>query len=250
MLGEPPGMRAVALALVLAYGLLTGCIQAGIDAIEESREERRAREQESSEEPEPFGPPTPPRSATPTPTPTPPVSPVAPPSPIAPPSPVAPSAVTPPPRAENWPVEGSTARFVVDTWVDGRAAVRTWANWTYEDGDWTGTCEGLARDVTYEAESPPHWPLFNTRDVPDEGEAVRVWYLWECSIARGEATYHGVTGDRHHASTSNPFDTEWDAATGLVVGWDVHDGEAGSFGRLSATDAPLSGGLGYAPPHG
>lgn len=170
--------------------------------------------------PTPASPPAPtPASPTPPATPTPATTPAAPPA-------------TPAPRP--WPTEGSYVRLVVDG-PEGRA----YLNWTYLDDDWVGTCEraGLPT-TTYHEDSPPHWPLFNTRDVPPIGEDVEVWWVEDCMILHGQAMYLGESEGTHYAERSG-FLTRWDVATGLVRFWQQTDDDGTRVGQLYATDAPL-----------
>lgn len=262
-------MRPVTFSLVATLALLAGCVDAGIGMIEESRRESGVGgEQESTEEDAPAATPTPgptarppldptPRETTPrppTPSPTPSVTPVVLPSPTPTPSPATPAATAPTPTPtlaptpapspaptpatpapRDWPVEASYVRLVVDA-PDGRA----YLNWTYVDDDWVGTCERAGQPVkTYHEDSPPHWPLFNTRNVPDIGEAVVVWWVEHCVILRAEAMYLGSSEGTHYAEESG-FLTRWDVATGLVRFWQHADDDGTRVGQLYATDAPLA----------
>lgn len=230
-----------ALPFVLALAVLAGCVDVGIDAIEESRERRQEREQESVEwleEREPVGPPTPPRAPVPAPSPaapTPRATPAPPPTPLPTPTPAtptpAPPAPTPTPTAAptpapaSWPVRGSEVRL--EMW-DADAS-RAWANWTYGGSDWRGRCassEGESREFT--ARSPPHWPLFNTREGLVVGGSLRAWYVEDCRIRSLEATYDGLVDGRHRAHADG-FTTSWDPQTGLVLEWE----RGASMGRLA-----------------
>lgn len=226
-----------ALPVVLALALLAGCVDAGIDAIEDARERRHDRDAEEStevDEREALGPPTPTSTArppTPTPTaapPTPPV-PIATPTPLTPPPTPTPTAVTPTPTPTPvtptptpWPTDGSYVRY--EMWEpDGS---RAFANWTYRGTDWSGRCEssdGSSRDLT--ARDPPHWPPFDTRSALAVGATVRAWYLEDCRIVSLNATYDGMRDGRHYAHAAG-FTTSWDASTGLVLEW-VHGTASG-----------------------
>lgn len=228
-----------ALPVVLALALLAGCVDAGIDAIEDARERRHERDAEEStevDEREALGPPTPTSTArppTPTPTaapPTPPV-PIATPTPLTPPPTPTPTAVTPTPTPTTvrptptpapWPTEGSYVRY--EMWEPDGA--RAFANWTYRGTDWAGRCEssdGSSRDLT--ARDPPHWPPFDTRSALAVGATVRAWYLEDCRIVSLNATYDGMRDGRHYAHAAG-FTTSWDASTGLVLEW-VHGTASG-----------------------
>lgn len=114
-----------------------------------------------------------------------------------------------------------------ETWEDDGA--RTWANWSYQSGDWSGTCvstNGTSRE--FSARSPPHWPPTNARDGLVVGKTVRVWYVEDCRIQSLNATYDGVRDGRHEARASG-FRTSWDAQTGLVLEWE----RGPAFGRLA-----------------
>lgn len=141
-----------------------------------------------------------------------------------------------------------------------------WANasWTYANGDWTGTCEGkrVARDGggtwdnatlfrTFTAADPPHWPLFDTLALPDVGENVTVWNLYECGIGsmplpyRGPATetWNGRTIPSYAAGFNDGYarrvETEWSQTSGLVLWWDQATRFTSADLRLTATDAPM-----------
>ena len=241
-------MRLAYVGLVATLALLAGCVDAGIEAIEDARERRHEREPEESTEPderEPAGPPTPtrpptaarPPTAPPPPTPSPPpVLPAPPPVTPAPPTPPAPASPPPPPSPQPpapraWPAHGSHVHL--EMWAsDG---TRSWANWTYEGTDWRGRCEGADGPRDFRARDPPHWPPFNTRDVPAVGGAVQAWHVDGCRILSTNATYAGMSDGRFFA-TASAFTTSWDARTGLVLSWE----RGTTFGRLASTDAPLS----------
>lgn len=199
--------------------LLAGCVDAGVDLIERSREDAREGrgEMEATEPPPatPVGPPTPTPATPATPAP-------------------APRPVTPTPAARAWPVEGSFARYEVQ---DGD--MRAWANWTYANGDWRGVCalvgHGAREETRYRAGAPPHWPPLDPRAPPPVGDDVQTWWLDGCGIESGPHEYEG-RDDGRHVATGRGFHTAWDVTTGLVVGW--RDGDA--VGRLVATDAPLA----------
>ncbi|HUR68908.1 MAG TPA: hypothetical protein VM370_06645 [Candidatus Thermoplasmatota archaeon] len=246
-------MRAAALLLVATLAL-SGCIDAGVQLIEDAR--RDAGVDESTEAPTatPQGPPTPrsptpgpspgptiPSPTIPSPSPSPSPSPGPSPSPSPSPIPVTPSpspspsptsptpspSPPPTPSARPWPVKGSFVRVHVAGPESEAAAL-----WTYSGKDWSGRCERDGEDpVPYTSKDPPHWPLFDTRSPPPEGESVKVWYLEGCSIVNRTATYSGG-----FAAQASSFETTWDSATGLVLSWDAD----GDRGRLVATDAPLA----------
>ena len=239
----------LAFATVATLALLAGCVDAGIEAIEDARERRHTagepQESTGTHEREPFGPPTPtptraPAPATPSPIPPmpPPQSPSPSPNPSPSPSPSpsptpspSPSPTPPSPAPASWPAQGSYVRL--ELWEgDGS---RAWANWTYEGTDWRGRCESTGEKRDFRARDPPHWPPFNTRDVPAVGGAVEAWYVDPCEILSLDATYAGARDGRHFATASG-FATSWDARTGLVLSWE----QGTAFGRLASTDAPLS----------
>lgn len=124
-------------------------------------------------------------------------------------------------------------RVVVDG-PDGRA----YLNWTYTDDDWVGTCERAGETtVRYTETSPPHWPLFNTRDVPAVGEDVRVWWAEDCVLLHQDVPYAGMNAGAHEARAPG-FATRWDPATGLVLAWTHVDDDGTRIGQMYATDAP------------
>lgn len=275
-------MRALPFVLVVALlPFASGCIGILGEELEESRQ--RAEEQDPQESTdvevdvdveEPA-----PEDAAPVVTPNPAPSPAAP-SPTPPPPATPPPPVTPPPaRPAPWPVEGSRVSYAATAsrlGNDGGYERIVYANasWTYRDGDWTGTCtadvhERVAqagwthRTATraYTAESPPHWPLFNTRSPPAAGGAVQAWYLEGCAIEHADGMVYAGTDTEavirdgqpvlvatHVAvapetAGSQSFRTEWSSERGLVLAWDWTrwSGAMSSRfeGRLVQTDAPL-----------
>ena len=207
--------------------------------------------------------PTPPPAATPTPTPSP---------PVATPTPTPPPPT--PPTPEAWPREGSHVKYEVQkrqSFSGTEQGHRMYANltWTFSGGDWRGECVGQTYStdaegvetvreerVTYSAASPPHWPLFNTRNPPAVGEEVTTWTARGCTLDQdtwpfrgaGTATVDGRTVETYRAS-ANPdeppyaFDTEWSKKTGLVLEWHLQrymtQAPFSHEGRLVSTDAPL-----------
>lgn len=190
----------------------------------------------------------------------------------APPSRPSPRAPTPEPTpgptpepGPEWPREGS---FVTVRGRSSESAPSTFVNstewtatWRYADGDWVGECEGtwemawaddsgnedssgtFSRELA--ADDPPHWPLLNTRDPPDEGESVQVWIMWGCDIESALMVYSGLDDGRHRADDTkeaeenySDFTTSWDPDTGLVLEWDWARRNSGTSGELTATDAP------------
>jgi hypothetical protein len=212
-----------------------------------------------------------PASAAPTPESTPP--PVAPPpEPTPPPADPTPPPPTPPapdddpeePDPDVWPREGST---VTVRGTAGESFPSTFDNssewtatWTFEDGDWRGECEGsyehdwdegISEEDTsgtfraeFTASDPPHWPLFNTRDVPDVGDEIEVWIMWDCDIRQETMIYSGIENGFHTADDTqeaeenySDFNTRWDPETGLVLDWSWSRSHSGSSGTVE-TDAP------------
>lgn len=212
-----------------------------------------------------------PAPATPTPPSTPPPAPTPAPTPTPSPTP----APTLPPAEPTWPREGS---YVVVRGEGGESAPGTYQNnsewsarWTYRDGDWHGACEGTYtltwdegmheyghEDTTgsfsrkLSAASPPHWPLFNTRDPPEAGERVTVWRMWDCNIYSSEMVYTGEfdserAGRAHRADHTQEaeenyadFTSFWDTDTGLVLSWYWAGRNSAVSGLLDETDAPIS----------
>jgi hypothetical protein len=272
--------------LVPAALLLAGCTSEPDEALNDTLDETVPVEEV------PFGhEPTPePTPATPAPSvePTPPaVTSPATPTPVAPePTPVAPAPVAPPPSPTPpspaptaWPHEGSHVRYtatVVRNSYDGgyRQEDSAEATWTFTGGDWRGTCTVHTREFvsgrgeqestgtrTYSASSPPHWPLFNTKSPPAEGQPVTVWYLDRCAIESMDAAFAGtdtepttrmgqsvqaatyVASEPAGTSENQGLRTEWSRASGLVVTWSHQ--RMGSVmtttfqGELMDTDAPL-----------
>ena len=167
-----------------------------------------------------------------------------------------------------WPREGSHVTFRgsasdgAPNTFDNRSE---WtATWRYEDGDWVGRCEGtyerdysegleedgyedvsgsFARELS--ADDPPHWPLFNTLDVPDEGDSLEVWIMWNCDIRSATMVYSGESGGLHRADDTqeaeenySDFTTYWDDETGLVTEFDWARRTSSASGELVSTDAP------------
>lgn len=240
--------------------------------------------------PEPTAEPIPPAEPTPDPSPVapppatpsepaappPPPPPVAEPPPASPPPPPPPPPATPPPSATPppptpepapWPREGSHVAYASRSgWSvpDGSAYGWTYTNttWTYSDGDWHGACvyttstwDGDSWDhdagtERYSASSPPHWPLFNTRDPPPVGGQVEVWHLWDCRIDHATMVYSGVeatnygpahTADDERIAEENYSDYNgyWDPDTGLVLEWQWARRASSTNGHLTSTDAPI-----------
>lgn len=217
-----------------------------------------------AEQPPPAASPTPPPAEEPSPAPEAPASPPAS-EPEAEPEPEPPTDPTPEPDEGSWPREGS---FVTVRGSASDSAPNTFVNstewtaaWRYEDGDWVGECEGtwemdwdestgnedasgsFSRELS--VADPPHWPLLNTRDPPDEGESVQVWVMWGCDIESASMVYSGLNEGRHRADDTqeaeenySDFTTFWDPDTGLVLEWDWSRRTSGTSGRLTATDAP------------
>lgn len=188
----------------------------------------------------------------------------------------APTTTTPAPQA--WPREGS---FVKYTFREGQAfggSDQRWTEygnvtWTYRNGDWHGVCEMQRYDFSdgetwentthtreFTASSPPHWPPMNTRSPPPVGSEITVWYVQGCALDQETLIYRGTTTEAttvngqpyvastHHAEDDWPpeqpmsWDTEWSAATGLVIYWGYSRGGMAPHsdsGRLVDTDAPL-----------
>ncbi|HET6405493.1 MAG TPA: hypothetical protein VFH78_12675 [Candidatus Thermoplasmatota archaeon] len=186
------------------------------------------------------------------------------------PTPVPTSAPTPAPTA--WPREGSHVSYAMresQSFSGSDQQWRTYANvtWTYADGDWRGECVATTHDDsdgdgrvevreerrTLSASSPPHWPLFNTRDVPAVGEPVTTWRMDGCDIESEEWPYRGTdthAGAPTHLAASNPdeppydFRTEWSEKTGLVMHWSKYrymtSAPYSTVGELTSTDAVLT----------
>lgn len=191
------------------------------------------------------------------------------------PSPTSPTPATPPAGDEQppivWPRAGSHVSFNV-SWhdVDGETVTRTTARaaWTHDGNDWRGTCTAhestqVANGApvertyteTYTASDPPHWPLFNSRQVPHVGGPIDTWHLHVCAIVSGHHQYAGETvttwDDRNVMAyvavetdaqrDEKDFRTEWDQRTGLVLNWDLRESDGDRLvGELSSTDAPLA----------
>lgn len=223
---------------------------------------------------------TTPTAATPPPATTPPPPAATPPPPTAttpPPTATTPTTPAQPPPAA-WPREGSYVKYYVENRQSFSGSPQGWekyANltWTYTNGDWRGVCEGdnHATDhngvttvehfrVEYTASDPPHWPLFNTRNVPAVGEEVEAWNTRACRIESETWTYMGT--ETHEASVNGqvrtvpthraqsvesdmPFNyrTEWSTSTGLVLYWShsrsPSQAPSSATGQLIDTDAPL-----------
>ena len=223
-------------------------------------------------EPTPVAPP-PPAPTPPPPAPTPP-----PPTPTTAPTPPPPSPTPPPPTPTppppSWPQEGSYVRYRVtmdEGSPDGsfNADTDTVVSWTFTNGDWRGVCEGtrttqyrdeapttetLHREIT--VDSPPHWPLFNTKSPPAPGGTVTAWFMKGCDIQQLERRYVGtdaesvtVSGatrsvDTHLAEdfddgSPDDFRTEWSQDVGLVAYWDWAQRNTHTRGDLLDTDAPM-----------
>lgn len=193
------------------------------------------------------------------PTPTPSASPPTPPPP-------------PPPPPPAWPREGSYVSYSTRTSQSFAGSDQQWktyanATWTYHDGDWRGECRSTTYDdsdgdgnitivnetTTYSAATPPHWPLFDTRSPPAEGELVDTWYLRGCTIEKDEWYFRGADtheGVATYLASSNPdeppydFKTEWSQESGLVLYWSKYrfmtSAPFSTVGELTSTDAPMS----------
>lgn len=184
---------------------------------------------------------------------------------------------TPPPNDDGdqpplvWPRAGSHVTYEV-TWhdVDGQTVTQTTARaeWTHDGSDWRGACTATARtqaadgstetrtqSTTYTASDPPHWPLFNTRQVPHVGGPIDTWHLHVCAIVSGHHQYAGetvTTWDERNVMAyvavetdaqrdEKDFRTEWDQRTGLVLDWDLRESDGDRLvGELTSTDAPLA----------
>lgn len=197
------------------------------------------------------------------------------PSPQAPPPTPTPSPSPAPAQPAAWPRDGSYVTYQYRTHSGSPdssysetedATVR----WTYHDGDWTGVCawetDEFVRDRGWEnttgtetltAGDPPHWPPFNTRTPPAQGEPVKTWLVTDCSpvpqdfmrYAGAEtesATVQGrpVQAPTHLAEDPNDgspsdFRSEWSRGTGLVLYWEWQRSYSNLSGRLVDTDAPL-----------
>lgn len=212
--------RLLALAFVLA---LAGCIETGVNAIEESREDARERRGDESAR--------------------------------APPA----AASNDGGASWPWPREGSHATWRIEEAhgpADARNVSTSEATWTWHDGDWRGVCvqrwrverhdgaETGERARTMSAAQPPHWPLFMMRE-PEA--AVRAWYVADCHVRSGDARHLGVAPHATRLAAPRAGDVEahqadgdvavaWDTRTGLVLSWDA----PGSRGRLVSTDAPMA----------
>lgn len=206
-----------------------------------------------------------PGEPTPTTAPTPPPAPASEPTPEPAPREPASPAEASEPNEETWPREGSFVRVrgsasesAPNTFVN---ASQWMATWRYVDGDWVGECEGTWETDWHEdsgnedtsgsfsrklsADDPPHWPLFDTRDPPDEGESVQAWVMWGCDIESASMVYSGLDDGRHRADDTpeaegnySDFTTFWDQRTGLVLEWDWARRTSGTRGELVDTDAP------------
>lgn len=229
-------------------------------------------------------PPAPPAPSPPPATPTPVAStpPPPPPSPTPPapsPTPPPPSPTPPTPAPAAWPHEGSYVRYAATasrSSYDGgyQQRDRAEATWTFTNGDWRGTCaiqtseyvshrgwENRTGTRAYSPASPPHWPLFDTRSPPAQGEAVTVWYLDGCLPTSEEGDFAGTdteattrNGQPAQAATyvavepagseMQDLRTEWSRASGLVLTWSYQrmgSSMTATFaGHLVDTDAPLS----------
>ena len=249
-------MRVVPFLLLAAIAT-AGCFTAGVDIIEQAREDDGVQESVEGEVETPTDAtppvatrpvPTPVR-VTPTPTATTPVTttPVAT-TPVAStpvPSTPTPAATTPPPaptptmpsptpaapapRAAVWPGEESFVRYEVVT-TDATGTTQVFADWQYDDDDWEGRCRGDGEDRRYDADDPPHWPPFDTRAPPPVGGSMTAWYLLGCEITSRSATYDG-----NYTASGPGFATRWDARTGLVLSWSLTEGGRTTTGRLVAS---------------
>lgn len=260
-------MRARVPIVALAVGLLfAGCVQSWERRIDEARnrtpQESTALPNASNDSAPTVTSPTPAAAPTPTEaTPTRAHTPTPPPSSTPTPAPPTPTSPTPP-APTPWPHEGS---FVIYTMEHSRSFTgsdqwyRSYANatWTYQAGDWRGTCEGTIYDhrdprtlnVTtvhraYTASSPPHWPIFDTRTPPAVGQNVTTWFLDTCAIVNETHTFAGGNATTFRAGEESmpfAFNTTWSRASGLVLTWtDARYGLAPNVnvGHLVATDAP------------
>lgn len=269
-------MRRVLAGLVLA-SLLAGCVQ----VLESRMDEARNGTPNESNATNVTGSPasttptastpatTPPLSTTPTPSSTPPPAstPASTPTPAATPTPVPAPTPTPTPStpaAQPWPHEGSYVRYTMERLREFTGTSEQWwhayanASWTYHDGDWSGSCDGMIYDHTnpynltvvpvhrdYVASSPPHWPPFDTRTPPAVGENVTTWFLSTCAITNATHPFAGGNATTFRASEDDPpfaFRSTWSRETGLVLDWwDQRYGLAPSLNRggLVATDAPV-----------
>lgn len=218
--------------------------------------------------------PVPPPQSAPQPTPVPPPQAAPPPaaSPTPPPAstPAPTPAPTPPPEPTSWPREGSHVTIEATAGESYPSTFsnssRSTATWTYRDGDWHGTCSGdwtqtwengtVERgtfSATFDASSPPHWPLFATTSPPAVGSEVDTWVLWDCRISGQTMRYsgtetHGGFGTTHNADDEqiaeenySDFDEWWDPGTGLVLEWSWSRSHSGTSGRVVSTDAPVYG---------
>lgn len=130
----------------------------------------------------------------------------------------------------------------------------------HDDSDGDGVVEEQEVRATYTADSPPHWPPFNTRDPPAVGERVDTWYARGCTLDHDDFTYQG-TGEgaftvdgtprsvAYHEARSDESDvpyvykTRWSQATGLVLEWSLIRPQTqapySTSGTLVSTDATL-----------
>lgn len=205
--------RAFLLLAVVVVVPLAGCVEAGIDAIEDARGRSGAGEEESTAPPA--------RAAW----------------------PVEGSFVEVevqtrergPGRAEN--ASSSTARW---EYRDGDWVGACESAWRARDAAGNER-EGRERRA-FVAEDPPHWPPLDTRARPAQGDTITAWVLDRCELASLFARYEGVDAlGRLRAGpvgASQSFDTRWDADTGLVLSWSWERGGRSTEGRVRATDAP------------
>lgn len=226
-----------------------------------------AAEPISTPEPAPAAAPTPAPAPEPAPAPTPAPPPEPTPTPTIVPTPT-PTPPPPPPPPPAWPREGSYVQYTTrwgQSFGGSDQFTEKYANlsWTFTNGDWRGTCiaeehEDLDGDgvvehhvsqVNYTSSSPPHWPLFNTRDVPAVGEDVVAWTARGCTLENETWTYQGIQDGVHVATSTEEdvpfhFRTTWDTSTGLVREWHwskaPSSAPSSNTGRLTATDAPMA----------
>lgn len=219
-----------------------------------------------------------PGPATPAPAPSQPASP--PPSPA--PTPPSPQPASPPPsttpqpaQPSAWPREGSYVTYQFRRYSGSPDSSYSQEDegtvtWTYRNGDWTGACTYTSEEFVRErgwmnrtgserltASNPPHWPPFNTKNPPAQGQRVETWYIDGCRpVPQDFMLYAGtetesatVQGRAVRAATHlaedaddgspSDFRSEWSRSTGLVLYWEWQRSYSNLSGRLVDTDAPL-----------